>query len=393
MTTHTFPNIPIKTISTAKSLRSILIKPMGSFCNLRCEYCFYLDKHHLYAGHPSAHRMNDETLEKLIIEMFSCADNPSFIWQGGEPTVLGVDFFRKVVALQKKWAQGRHFANALQTSGFLLDEEWADFLQQEQFLVGISLDGTEHIHDHYRKDRQGQGTFKRVFANAQLLLQKGVAVNVLATVNDYSVQYAKEIYDFFVKNGFIFMQFSPIVERHPTNPKIAAPFSVSARNYGRFLNQLFDVWLKDFDFNRLQQKTSIRFFDGILQTYIGIEPDHCVLHERCNDYLVVEYNGDLFSCDFLVSQNTRVGNLHETPLKMAFDSAAHTAFGERKAQLDAECRQCEWLTHCYGGCVKDRIRDPNDKGHNHFCESYKLFFKHTNEKLKQLAKLYQQHYS
>jgi uncharacterized protein len=336
--------------------------------------------------------MNETTLEKFVKDMFECSNNPTFTWQGGEPTVMGLEFFQKVVDMQRLHAKGKSYSNALQTHGMFLNEAWADFLRREKFLVGISLDGPEEIHDRYRKDRRGQGTFQRVFENAKMLLKKEVPVNLLASVNDYSVKYPKKIYEFFVDNGFIFMQFSPVVERHPQNPKLVAPYSVNARDYGRFLNKVFECWIKHFDFKRLKQKTSVRFFDNLLQKYIGMTPAHCVLHKRCNDYLVVEHNGDLFSCDFLVSRDTHLGNLHDISLKTAFESAAHIAFGERKAAYGDECKRCQWLDKCYGGCIKDRFHDPRDKGHNHFCESYKFFFKRADSHFKKLADLYKQYY-
>jgi len=380
-------------IEPRKVFTTVMVKPIGAFCNLKCTYCYYLERAELYPGPPATHRMSDETLEKLIKDMFRDSPMPMFIWQGGEPTVLGLEFFQKVVKLQKQYAKGREYSNALQTSGFLLDEAWADFLKEENFLVGFSMDGPKHVHDRYRLDRMDQGTFDKVYENAQILIEKGVQVNALGTVNDYSVKHAKEIYQFFVDTGFVFMQFSPVVERDPNNAKIAAPFSVSARAYGEFLTEVFDAWIKDFDFDKMQQKTSVRFFDSILHTYIGLDPVQCVLHKNCNDYMVVEHNGDLYSCDFLVGEkNTKLGNLHDMPLKEAFYSPTHIAFGKQKAALDNECRRCKWLTQCYGGCIKDRIRDPADKGHNHFCESFKYFFERSDKQFKKFAKMYQENY-
>ncbi len=386
-------NLKAETPAPRKPLSSVMVKPIGAFCNLHCTYCYYLDKAHLYPGAPASHRMSDDTLEQLIIGMFRASALPTFIWQGGEPTVLGLDFFKKVVDLQKQHSKGRGYSNALQTSGFLLNEAWADFLKAENFLVGLSIDGPQPIHDRYRLDRMNRGTFAKVYENAQLLIAKGVQVNALGTVNDYSVKFAREIYQFFVETGFVFMQFSPIVERDPHNAKAAAPFSVSARAYGEFLVQVFDAWMQDFDFDKLQQKTSVRFFDSLLHIYVGLDPMQCVLHKHCNDYMVVEHNGDLYSCDFLVGErNTALGNLHQISLQDAFYSPAHLAFGQQKAALDSECRRCQWLSQCYGGCIKDRIRDPADQGHNHFCESFKHFFAHSDKDFKKLAKLYQTHY-
>lgn len=375
-----------------KPLRSVVIKPVGSYCHLDCKYCFYLDKRHLYAGPPSTHRMSQTTQDALIQQMFACCDNPTFIWQGGEPTIMGLDFYRHAVELQQYYSKGRSFSNALQTHGLLLDEAWAEFLKRENFLVGVSMDGPQHVHDHYRVDRQGRGTFKNVFKKAKMLLEHQVPVNMLAAVTDYSAQYPEEIYHFFSDHGFFFMQFSPVVERAAKNPTRAATFSVTAKQYGRFLTKLFRAWHKDFDVQKLQQKTSIRFFDALLHRYVGMTPDHCAMLQNCNVYLVVEHNGDLFSCDFLVAEETRLGNLHHRSLLQAFNSPEHMAFGQRKADYGEQCQQCPWLKLCYGGCIKDRLQDPRDHGHNHFCQAYCYFFERTDARFKELAELYVRHY-
>jgi uncharacterized protein len=373
-------------------LQSIVLKPIGAFCNLRCQYCFYLDKQDLYPGIPSAHRMSEETLHTMVKQMFACANNPTFVWQGGEPTIMGVEFFQHAVELQKHYAKGRVFSNSLQTHGMLLNQNWADFLRKENFLVGLSLDGPQEVHDYYRVDALGKGTFQAVYDSALLMQQENIPFNVLATVSDYSVNYAREIYQFFAENDFLFMQFSPIVELDPSNKQQSAPYSVDALKYGKFLYEIFELWVKDFDYPNLKQKTSIRWFDSVLQSYVGMTPDHCIFHKTCNDYLVMEHNGDIFSCDFFVERERCLGNIHQTALVEAFNSPEHTAFGLEKANLNAECLECEWLKQCYGGCIKDRVRDPKDYGHNHFCESYRYFFKHADAKLKEFADLYRQHY-
>lgn len=373
-------------------LRSIIIKPIGSFCNLRCKYCFYLDKHALYEGSASTHKMDEATLERLIKQMFMGTNQPTFTWQGGEPTVIGLDFFRQAVEFQKFYAKGRRYQNSLQTHAMLLTPEWAEFLKKEDFLVGISIDGPEHVHDYYRVDAQGKGTFQKVFDNTKMLQDHEVDFNILASVSDYSANYPKEIYQFFRDNDFNFMQFSPIVETDPDNPNVALPFSVNAQQYGRFLHKVFRSWRKDFDVEKLKQKTSIRFFDSLLNRYIGKAADHCVLQKNCNVYLVAEHNGDLFSCDFLVSPQTHLGNLHNTNLQDAFNSPNHIAFGQEKANYNEKCQQCQWLKICYGGCVKDRINDPRDQGHNRFCQSYEYFFEHNHAEFIKLARLYLKHY-
>lgn len=373
-------------------LQSVLIKPVGSFCNLKCTYCFYLDKHNLYTGPSSKHIMSMEILQKLIRDMFLCSDHPVFIWHGGEPTLAGLDFYKKVVSLQRTYALGKPYSNALQTNGILLDQAWADFFRQEKFLVGLSLDGPRHVHDQYRLDVRGKATFKRVFTKAQMLLEKKVNVNIMTTVNAYSVQYPREIYQFFRNHGFSFMQFMPVVETDSQDPDKAASFSVQALDYGKFLLELFNLWARDFNFKTLKQRTSIRFFDTLLKKYLDMPVDHCTFHKTCGNYLVVEHNGDLFSCDYLVSNDTRVGNLLETQLQRAINSSSHIAFGRRKAKLGPKCQDCQWLHLCYGGCLKDRIKDPRDQGHNRFCSSYQFFFKHADNRLKKFAKLYRRYY-
>lgn len=372
-------------------LQSIVLKPIGAFCNLRCEYCFYLDKQELYPGKPASHRMSESTLQMMIKQMFDCATNPTFVWQGGEPTIMGLDFFQHAIELQKHYAKGRLFSNSLQTHGMLLNQTWVDFLRKENFLVGLSLDGPQEIHDYYRIDALGNGTFQTVYNNALLMQQENVSFNVLASISDYSVNYGEEIYNFFAENNFLFMQFSPIVELDKNKQKAAA-YSVDALKYGKFLYEVFQCWVNDFDYPNLKQKTSIRWFDSVLQSYVGIIPDHCIFHKTCNDYLVMEHNGDVFSCDFFVEKEKCLGNIHQTSLYDAFLSAKHTTFGLEKSNLNSECLKCEWLKQCYGGCIKDRLRDPKDYGHNHFCESYRYFFRHADDKLKEFANLYQKYY-
>jgi uncharacterized protein len=373
------------------NLQTVLIKPYGSFCNLNCEYCFYLEKKNLYDGPPSQHKMTEAVMNKLIRNAFDISASPVFVWHGGEPTLMGLDFFKEVVRFQQWCAHGRSYANAIQTNGLLLNDQWADFFKDENFLVGISVDGPGHVHDRYRMDKNGSGTFDKVFEKAKLLLEKGVQVNVLATVNAYSVNFPKEIYHFFSDNGFNFMQFSPVVESNPDSGQ-AAPFSVTANEYGRFLNELFQLWVNDFDFKNLRQKTSIRFFDSLIQLYSGMIPDHCIFQKACGNYLVIEHNGDIFSCDYLVSPETLLGNLNETSLGQAFRSPKHIAFQSQKAELDPECGKCTWLKLCYGGCIKDRVRDPEDKGRNRFCRSYHYFFTRADKKFQKFASLYKQYY-
>ena len=368
-----------------KYLSYILVKPSGPDCNMACSYCFYAEKE-TYFGAGELHRMSEEVLEEMIQQALSKpAREFSFGWQGGEPTLMGVDFYKKALEFEKKYGKGKHIANGLQTNGLLIDDEWVKLFTEHNFLIGLSLDGPEHIHDHYRLLRGGQGTHAKVEKHAKLMLEKGVAVNALSVVSDYSVKYPEEIYTYLKDLGFEYLQFIPCVETDAQNPKQAAPFSVSAEDYGNFLCKLFDLWAADFVEGR--PTTSVRLFDTFSHIYLGMTPPDCTVHKTCGEYLVVEHTGDVYSCDFFVEDTWRLGNIMEgDELHSLIDSKKQHLFGNRKAQLASKCRSCEWLAFCRGGCIKDRIRDPRDKRFNHFCESYKMFFAYAHPKFSALMR-------
>lgn len=367
-----------------KLLQSVLIKPTGADCNLDCTYCFYLEKAALYPENK-VHRMPLEVLEEMVRQiMLTGHQNLSFGWQGGEPTMMGLDFFQKAVEFQKKYGRtGQSVGNGLQTNGLLINDEWCKFLKDYSFLVGLSLDGPQHVHDKYRFTVGGRPSWERVEGAANRMLGQGVAVNALVVVNDYSVQFAEEIYEYHKSLGFEFMQFIPCVERDPQDPAKAAPYSVTAKQYGDFLCQLFDLWKRDFKEGK--PTTSIRYFDSVFHTYVGMAPPECTLLEECGCYVVVEHNGDVYACDFFVEPDWKLGNLMEGKLEEMLNHPKQGEFGRMKAQMPSECYSCEYLSHCYGGCTKDRIRDPHDQGSNHFCESYKIFFAHADAELQRLA--------
>jgi len=328
--------------------------------------------------------MNDKILEEVIKQAMMQGDSYiSFGWQGGEPTLMGVSFFEKVVKLQQQYGRCQTVGNGLQTNGILLDEEWAKFLRKNNFLVGISLDGPKHIHDYYRLMQGGQGSWDRVVDNTKLLLDNDVAVNTLSVISDYSVNFPEEIYEFHKSLGLNFMQFIPIVETDPEDHTKAAPFSVSPEKYGSFLCKLFDLWRNDFCGD--SPMTSIRYFDSVFYTYVGLEPPECTLLKKCGVYLVIEHNGDVYPCDFFVEPKWKLGNVMNSSLIELLNSERQNAFGEQKANLSDSCKGCKWLSHCFGGCIKDRIRDPMDNNTTHFCISYKMFFKHANKQLREMA--------
>ncbi len=371
-----------------KPLTSILVKPSGPDCNLGCKYCFYLEKSKLYSE-QKVHRMNDDVLEELIIQAIDQSENDiSIAWQGGEPTLMGLDFFKKVIELEKKHGVGRTIGNGLQTNGYLLNEEWAEFLAEYNWLVGISVDGTEHIHNKHRLTPNGKNTWEVVHRNAEMLLKKGVAVNVLTTLTDYSADYIEEIYHFHKQMGFEFMQFIPIVEKDKNDPTKAADFSLSAEKYGKVLCKLWDLWRDDFVNGK--PTTSIRHFENLFFTYVGFEAPECTMQKECGSYTVIEHNGDVYSCDFFVSNKWKLGNIMNKDIVEMLNSPKQEKFGKAKNDLPTKCKRCSYLKHCWGGCPKDRVKDPKDNGLPRFCKSYLMFFAHADKELQEMAKLWHQ---
>jgi uncharacterized protein len=274
-------------------------------------------------------------------------------------------------------------ANGLQTNGILLDREWAKFLRDYKFLVGLSLDGPEQIHDRYRRTGGGLGSWAIVVEKARMLLEEEVSTNALVVVNDYSVRFPREIYAFHKDLGLTFMQFIPCVETDPDDPGRAAPFSVGGEELGGFLCELFDLWAGDFENGT--PTTSVRLFDSVFFHYVGLPPPECTLLPECGNYLVVEHNGDVYSCDFFVEPAWKLGNVLGGRLDHMLNSALQRKFGLRKADLHEKCRSCRWVGYCRGGCPKDRARDPRDGGLDHFCRAHELFFEHADGSLRRLA--------
>ena len=372
-----------------KIINSILIKPAGPDCNMACTYCFYLDKAKLF-NTTKTHRMSEKILEETIKQTLNQGGpNISFGWQGGEPTLMGLPFFEKAIELQQKYGKRQSIGNGLQTNGILINKEWANFLKKYNFLVGLSLDGPEHIHNHYRPLQSGKGSWQQVIDSAKLMLDTEVAVNALSVVNDYSAQFPEEIYNFHKDIGLTFMQFIPCIENDPQDNFKIAPFSVSAKQYGNFLCKTFDLWMADFKDG--QPTTSIRYFDSVFYSYVDMQAPECTLHSACGIYVVIEHNGDVYSCDFFVEPKWKLGNITNDNMTDLLNSDQQTEFGLLKANLNQACKDCKWLNHCQGGCIKDRIvTDNNANNLSHFCESYKMFFEHADKKMQQLAIKWQQ---
>jgi len=365
------------------ALKDVLIKPAGPDCNMVCAYCFYREKKRLYPE-TKRHRMSDDVLEETIRQVMTQAGpQVSFGWQGGEPTLRGLEFFRKAVDLQQRYGRGQLVGNGLQTNGLLIDKEWLRFLRKYNFLVGLSLDGPRHIHDHYRLRADGRGSWETVAGKAKNMLDAGVSVNALSVVTEYSAKHAAEIYISLKEIGFRHMQFIPCVETDPLDPGKAAPFSVSGEAYGEFLCDVFDLWLADFLEGR--PTTSIRFFDSLLSVYQGMTAPECTLLKECGVYVVIEHSGEVYSCDFFVEPRWKLGNVMSSRIVDLLNSEKQKNFGRVKSRLPFVCRKCPWVGYCRGGCIKDRIRDPRDENLNHLCRGYQMFFAHADKRMRLLA--------
>jgi len=369
----------------------VFVKPGGSVCNLQCQYCYYLKKKDLYQK-TELFRMSDDILEAYIIQHIDASDAETinFSWHGGEPTTLGLDYFRKIIELQRKHhPPGRQIRNGIQTNGTLLDEDWCRFLATEGFGVGLSLDGPKELHDLYRISKKGEPTHKRVMHGYALLQKHHIPFDILCVVHDQNVRYPIEVYRFFKQIGARYLGFLPLVEFLPHGRGVSDR-TVPAEAFGDFLCTIFDEWQsRDIGHVRVQ------IFEEAIGTAFGQDHALCIFRKTCGDIPVVEHNGDFFSCDHFVDMKHRIGNIRETPLVDLLESQSQRAFGEAKLRgLPLFCKTCKVLAMCNGGCPKDRIlRTPDGKeGLNYLCAGYKRFFTHCNPFIVELSTLwYEQH--
>ena len=360
--------------------KSLIIKPAGADCNFSCNYCFYLRKSDLYPD-VKKHRMSLEVLEEMIKQVIQASGkNVGFIWQGGEPTLMGIDFFLKVVEFQQKYGKGQVVSNAFQTNGWLINEDWARLFHKYKFLVGLSIDGEDFIHDRFRKTAGNGKTFEKVWQTANLLRKFNVEFNVLSMVNSESVKYPEKIFNFFLRNNIVYMQFIPIVEYDDKGE--IADFSVSPSEYGDFLCRLFDLW-----YNNGHPYVSVRDFDSLIHKEVRGKCTVCIYDNQCGQHLVVEHNGDVYACDFFVEPKWKYGNLMETPLPELMLSKKCEEFTNLKMNLNRECFDCKWLGYCYCGCQKFRGIKDDTENKFYFCESYKEFFEYSVPKVKKLARI------
>jgi len=391
----------------------LLAKPTGPICNLNCEYCYFLSKEMLYPG--SRFRMADGLLEEYIRQLLESHETPlvTVAWQGGEPTMMGLDFFRRSVELVDRYRRpGQQIEFTIQTNGVLLNDKWADFFKENGFLVGLSVDGPRELHDAYRVDDRGKGSFNRVMAGYQHLKAAGVDTNVLCTVHAANQAHPLEVYRFFRDDmGARFIQFIPIVERTTESllplanlgwsaePKGKRPLYVQAGNrvtgrsvgseaFGRFLSDVFDEWVKT-DVGTVY----VQHFDVALANWFGEPPGLCVFSETCGLALALEHNGDLYSCDHYVEPDYLLGNIAETPLADLVACDEQTRFGDAKRDgLPQYCLDCEVRFACHGGCPKNRFTSAPDgePGLNYLCPGYRQFFAHIKPTMDAMTALLQQ---
>ncbi|MGB9372836.1 MAG: anaerobic sulfatase maturase [Jiangellales bacterium] len=367
----------------------LLTKPTGAICNLDCEYCFFLSKEELYPG--STFRMTTETLEtyvRQLLEAHRQADSVTVAWQGGEPTMMGLDFYRRAMDLVDRHARpGQAVTHTIQTNATLLDDEWATFFAEHGFLVGVSVDGPREMHDAYRVDKGGKPSFDRVVAGLRTLQRHGVEWNALTTVHAANHQHGLEVYRFLRDElGATFMQFIPVVERShaPDGPPVV-PYSVPADGYGQFLVEVFEEWVRH-DVGDV----FVQMFDVALAQWVGAPPSLCVHAETCGTALALEHTGDLYSCDHFVDPAFLLGNINDRPLLELVSSPQQIAFGRAKRDaLPRQCLECSVRFACHGGCPKDRfISDKyGQPALNYLCPSYTRFFTHIDERMRQMAML------
>ena len=362
---------------------NLMIKPAGSLCNLGCSYCYYLDKAEIYGGREPV--MSREMLKTVIRKYIETCETPevTFNWHGGEPLILGKNFFRQVMAFEKEYAGGKVINNTIQTNGTLIDNEWAEILRQGNFLTGISIDGPEEIHDRYRRDLRRGPTLYKVLKGISILQEAGAEFNTMTTINKASEGKGREVYTFLKSIGSRFMQFMPVMEHikdgRIVSPDIPgaeiAPWSVSDIGFGQFMCDIFDEWIR-----KDVGQYFVGHFDAALARWCGMQPGTCAYAETCGGNVVIEHNGDVYMCDHFVYPEYRLGNIETDSLKDMLTSERMIRFGiSKRTSLPSRCRTCRWVSLCNGECPKHRFSttDNGETGLNALCRGYEMFHEHT----------------
>ncbi len=384
----------------------IMAKPIGPVCNLNCEYCYYIDKKALF-GKDESYRMGDDVLEAYIKKYIAeqIGGEIEFVWQGGEPTLLGIDFFRKVVGLELRYGGNKRIKNSFQTNGTLLTDEWCRFFKENNFLVGLSLDGPREVHDRYRVEREGKPTFDSVMRGLRLLKKHGVDFNIMACVAKETADKSKKVYQFFKDEGVQYVQFMPIVEREAdvnaaqcglrlagpaaldkaeTNTQVA-PWSVEAEAYGDFLIGVFDEWVRN-DVGKI----FVMNFEWALHAWMGNPSSVCKFSSQCGRAVVLEHNGDIYACDHCVYDEYKLGNILTDSITEMIGKSLSSGFGvSKESALTKACKRCDVLNLCRGGCPKYRfgITCEDEPGLSYLCAGYKKFFLYIRKYLRVMTQL------
>lgn len=375
----------------------VMAKPVGAACNLRCGYCYYLEKSGLYD--EASRLMSDDTLELFVREYIRAQTTPEvlFIWHGGEPLLRSRSFYERAIELQKRYADGRRVDNCIQTNATLLDDEWCKFLGKHRFLVGVSIDGTREMHDAWRKTSNGESSFRDVVRGIRLLEKYGIEWNAMATVNAMNVEHPLEFYRFFRDElECRYLQFTPVVERISTEGGVerlmhseelggeVTPYSITAEQWGRFLCAIFDEWVRN-DVGT----TFVQLFDTTLANWVGAPSGVCTMSKYCGHSAVVEHNGDVYSCDHFVFSEYRLGNIKESSLIDMMYGAKQREFGAKKhTSLPSKCRRCRYEFACHGECPRNRFlaTEDGESGLNYLCEGYYAFFDHASEAMEYMRR-------
>ncbi len=356
-------------LGTAPRITSLLIKPVSAVCNLDCAYCFYLDREADPYKELPGRRMTLDTLDRLVDSyLFYSYPQSVFAFQGGEPTLAGLGFFERLVEYQKEYGRnGQSVSNALQTNGTLIDDDWCALFREYNWLVGVSVDGPEEVNDRYRLNKQGRGTWRKVMQGIETLQRNKVEFNVLCVLSQANVELPRELYRFFRKLGIDHIQYIPLAEFDGEGKPL--PFTITPDQYGQFLCETFDLWWPE------RRHVRIRFFDNLAEALAGQKPGSCTLHETCDSYVVVEYNGDVFPCDFFVEKDWKLGNVALDSWPEIARRQRRYSFASKKAIGHPECRVCEYQSICHGGCPKFRHAPRHSFDDlDYFCPAYKMIF-------------------
>lgn len=358
---------------------SLLIKPASAACNLRCEYCFYID-HLDYIKKGDKPAMSDTTLKKMIVGYMKMPlPEYNFGWQGGEPTIMGLDFFKKAVEIQKQYAPpNAKIGNGLQTNATLIDQPMAEFFAKHNFLLGVSLDGPKAMHDKFRLTTSGKPTHSKVMQGINHLRKAKAEFNILSLVTSENVKKPKELYRYYREKGFNFLQFIPCVEYDDRGDLIH--YSISGKQWGEFLCDIFDIW-----YRKDTRRVSIRHFDSVLNYMVMGQYTQCIMDKDCRQYFVVEYDGGIFPCDFFVEKELQLGSIDTSSWEDVLINPLYENFGKRKSEWNSRCSSCKWLRLCHGDCPKMRGPNAGPDTLSTLCEGWEMFYEHTMERFEKLA--------